>query len=340
MRGAGTASAIALIVLGCGRAGVDAVGSSSAVVSSGQLATRAAPVARIYAPNSPFNRPIPAGAAIDPRSARFVRGLTRAARHGFLVAIRQWTVPVYVATAGTRRYQVSLTASWAPSSALTGVPIPDAASPDPSGDAHLAILDRESGCEYDFWQARKRGQSWSATWGNSVRLSGSGVFPHGLSARGSGFALVAGLIRPSELAQGRIDHALVFSYPYTSAAGFVAPATESDGTNPHSYALPEGARLQLDPSLDISSLPRYERTIARALQRYGMYLGDTGGSNVSLYALNSQSYRQNPYTGLLPDGTFADLPDIPINRFRVIKLGRVIDDGNATLVPSGCGAFR
>jgi hypothetical protein len=204
------------------------------------------------------------------------------------------------------------------------------------------ILDRSKGCEYDLWRARRQGQGWSASWANSVLTGGTGVYPRGLSARGSGFALLAGVIWPDELARGRIDHALIFSYPYTSAAGFVSPATESDGASGRRDAIPEGTRLQLDPRLDLDSLhlPRYARTIARALQRYGMYLADSGGRGVSLYAVNPQSYASNPYAGVLPGGPYADVEKIPIDRFRVLERGSVRQSPAARIVPSGCATFR
>src|SRR3712207_8502377 len=46
-------------------------------------------------------------------------------------------------------------------------------------------------------------------------IEGSGVDPSGSSARASGFGLLAGLVFPEELRRGRIEHALVFAYPYT-----------------------------------------------------------------------------------------------------------------------------
>jgi hypothetical protein len=241
---------------------------------------------------------------------------------GFVIAVGRYTVPAYWASARTPRDRVALTASWAPRRMLVA-PIPASARPDPASDGQLAILDSSNGCEYDFWKAQKKGETWTAAWGNAVSSRGSGAYPGGLSARGSGFALLAGLMRPKELAAGRINHALIFSYPYTSAAGFVSPATESDGQSDRSDALPEGARLQLDPSFDVRSLPKYERPIARALQRYGMYLADTGSSNVSLYAINPQSYSRNPYRGVLPGGDYVDLSKLPVNRFRVVQLSRI-----------------
>ncbi len=91
---------------------------------------------------------------------------------------------------------------------------------------------------------------------------------------------LAGLVRPCEIRSGSIPHALAFAYPYPSRA-HVYPATKSDGIGPGD-ALPEGTRLQLDPTLTSDNLRRLGcndecLTIARALQRYGMYVIDNGG---------------------------------------------------------------
>jgi hypothetical protein len=252
-----------------------------------------------------------------------------AAQGGFVLAVRRWTVPVYLATAATKRYQVSITAPWAPNHLLDNVPIPAYAHPDPSTDAQMAIVDQRTHCEFDFWQARRQGQTWSAGWANSLSTSGPGVFAHGLSARASGFSLLAGLVWPDDLARGEIRHALIFSYPYTSAAGFVAPATETDGRSARLDAIPEGARLQLDPTLDVSALPPYERMIARALQQYGMYLADTGDRDISLYAVSPDSYPRDPYSSTLPRGAYAGLGGIPINRFRVIAHGPLVPNARS-----------
>jgi hypothetical protein len=304
-------------------------------LDSTKVTSALVPRGRLYSRTSPFNRPIPRNVRIDPRSDQYVAGLADVAQQGgFVIAVRRYTVPSYGASARTPRDRVSLTASWAPRRMMVA-PIPASARPDPASDGQMAILDSSNGCEYDFWKAQKQGETWTAAWGNAIPFRGSGAYPGGLSARGSGFALLAGLMRPKELAAGRINHALIFSYPYTSSAGFVSPATESDGQSDRSDALPEGARLQLDPAFDVRSLPKYERPIARALQRYGMYLGETGGSNVSLYAINPQSYRTNPYRGVLPGGDYVDLHNIPLDRLRVIQLGRIRSSSKSAR-PSRC----
>ena len=269
-----------------------------------------------------------------------IAGLAQtAADEGARIALRSYTVPLYMAGAHTPRRRVRMTASWRPRRALRSVPIPAGAAPDPASDGHLAVIDRSNGCEYDFWKLRRKGRRWEAAWGNALPVRGTGIYRRGYSARGSGFALLAGVVMPAELRRGRIDHALLMSYPYTRAGGPVRPATESDGPIRGRRAIPEGARLQLDPSLDLDALglSGYERTIARALQRYGAYMGDTGGNGISLYALHPQSTRSNPYGGALPDETYPSLDGIPFDRMRVLRLRH--RNGRPSLVPNRCARY-
>ena len=271
----------------------------------------------------PLRERIPPDAAVDPRSSQMVAALASVQRQkGFVVSMKSWTVPVYTASAKTPRYDVRLTAPWAPPGAvLRNVPIPRRARPDPRDDGHLAILDPRTGCEYDFWQARKAPDGrWTASWGRKLPLYGPGVDPHGTSARATGFALTAGLIFPRELDAGVIRHALVFSFPYTRKGPPVPPATSSDGWSTDAFAIPQGARLQLDPSLDLDSLKltKAERAVARALQVYGMYLGDTGGA-VGVYAAHPHSYERTPYRRLRPIPEYL-LLRIPLERMRVLAL--------------------
>jgi hypothetical protein len=275
-----------------------------------------------FAPWSLLKQPLPADAAIDPRSPAMAAGFAKAGAEGrFTLSVRMFTVPVYFAGPKTPRVSVRLTASWAPRRVLTGVPLPLGAHPDPGSDGHLAIIDRASGCEYDFWQARLADGRLEASWGNRIALWSDGVFHTGLAARGSGFSLTAGLILPAELRSGDIRHALAMQYPFTRSGGPVPPATASDGRSAGPTAIPEGARIRLDPSLDLSTLHLrpYELSIARALQVYGAFIVDTGGA-VSFFAVHPQSYASNPYAGLLPDSTFAPLNHIPLDRLQVLRL--------------------
>ncbi len=297
-------------------------------------------VERLYSEDSPFNQMIPDGAQVDPKSAHMIGSLVRAGRkQGFLIALKRWTTPVYYADSNTPRYRVKMTAKWAPANFFEGVPTPDGAAPDPAGDGHMVIIDKDSGCEFDFWRAKKKGASWEASWGNSLRTDGDGIFPKGLSARGSGFAVPAGMIFPDEMIAGVIEHALEFSYNYPKRGGPVEPATESDGHSGRSDAIPEGARLQLDPDLNLDTLglTRYERIIAEAAQKYGMILADNGGG-VELQAVHPMSYDHDAYAGTLPDRRYVYLNNIPLDRFEVLKLPPQTDPDNE-VVPSGCGTL-
>jgi len=300
------------------------------------------PYIKLYSDSSPFNQKISGSAQIDPNSDIMLQSLKDAFEEGeFYIAYKEWTVPVYFADENTPRYDVKLTADWAPARFLRNVPIPDFAQPDPEGDGEMVIIDTSTGCEYDFWQARKKGGKWVASWANVIAYGGDGIYPKGMSCRGSGFALLAGVIWPQELEKGKIEHVLIFSYTFPKSGGPVLPATESDGESDRNDAIPEGARLQLDPDLDLESLnlQPFEKTIAKALQEYGMILGDIGGEGIELEVIHPMSSQNNPYQGILSDDALVYLSNIPIHRFRVLKLPPQTDP-EVDLVPNRCASWE
>lgn len=316
---------------------------------------------RLYSPSSPFNQKVPADTPVDTQSAAYVAKLATA--RPLLLNLRQYSGTVFIADATAARYDVSIPCGqdWEIGvSKIRDVPIPawaeparddpNEAAPEGCGEAsgqdnHMVILDLQERCEYDFWQMRLEGGRWVASFGNAISLDADGVYPHGMSTRGSGLAFLGGHIWPDELQSGHIGHALVFAYPHTRAGGPAPPATDSDGESRASDALPEGARLQLDPALDLDAigLTGYERTIARALQEYGMFLVDNGGeSGIGLYIIDPSSVAGDPYAGLLPDEDFPVLAGIPLDRFRVLQLAPQNGDWRNTLqlTATGCNAFE
>lgn len=334
------------------------------VSPNGRSAAMAMPLGdRLYSASSPFNEPIPAGAALAPESATMVRGLEAgAALKGFVLTVGEWTVPTYVAGPTTPRQTVTLRKAppdwnespdyqgfppgWSASLStplpgqLRGVPIPSGANPDPSLDAHMTILDPASGCEFDLYGAHQSAGGWQAVWANSTRIGGSGIYPAGMGPTAAGFAGDAGLIWPRELATGHIEHALLFAYPFTKQGGPVWPATSSDGRSTNVGAIPEGTRVRLDPKLNLDSLSLapYQRTIAEALQKYGMILGDTGGA-MGLFAVGRQSFTNREAYPMLPRGSFPDLSAIPINQFQVMASSTQTPKPTLQLQETGCGSF-
>lgn len=287
-------------------------------------------------PDSPWVQRLASDAATDPNSAEFVRGLNA---ETFKMAMEEWSIPVYYADSSTPRYDVPLTVDWAPVGTLRDVPIPDDARADPMDDAHLTIVDRSTGCVYDFWGASGSGGGMSARWGNAIPSDGDGVYDGGMASRASGFSAGAGLVTAEELRRGSIEHALVFAYPDTRSGGPVAPATKSDGRTDSSSALPQGARVRLDPSIDLTTfgLTPAELTIARAIQRYGMILGDTSGA-FTIYAENPQSLAGGAFSGLLPRQTSLDMSNIPTEHLQVLDLPAQ-SGADPQLVGNRCNGF-
>lgn len=260
------------------------------------------------------------GHAADPSSNHFVAPMTSM---DFVVSLRRWTVPVYVASASDPRTTVDLTTSWIHGAgSLEDVPLPAEAEPDPEADAHVSIIDPDRGCVYDLFGATRTGDTMTARLANATPIDSTGTYVDGLGSRASGFSAAAGLIWPEEIQAGVIDHALIFAYPHTRAGAFVTPATKTDGTTTTSSALPMGARVRLDPTLDLSSLGlnRTERIIATALQRYGMVLADTSGG-FTLYAAHGSALPSDPYAQLFgTTSDWASLAKIPTERLQVVAL--------------------
>jgi hypothetical protein len=303
--------------------------------------TTTALVSSFYSATSPFNTPIAPDAAVDPSSSTYVSLLASTAQsNGAVIAVKRYSVPVYYADSSTPRYKVALTASWQPANYLLGVPIPNGAVPAAGSDGHMAIVDRSTGCEYDLYGATNASGSWQAAWANAMPYAvDDGWYDGGLSARGSGAALLGGLMLPDEL-HSRINHALILSSPDVGTGGPVPPATESDGQSSRADALPEGARLQLDPSFDESTLPHeWQRRIARALKTYGAFLGDVSGSTVDLYAQDPVSVSSNPYADLWGDQNYVSLPTSLIDNLRVLKLPAQYTPP-VQIVRNGCNQYQ
>ena len=261
-----------------------------------------------------------AGSAVDGNSAAYI---SRLSGINLVVSLRQWTVAVYGAAPNTPLTDVALNDTWGTGlTSLDGVPMPAGARPDPAGDGHLSVVHPSSGCVYDLFRARAADGSWTASTGNALGEGSTGIYAGGGGTRAAGFSAALGLIWPQEIESGHIDHALVFAYPYTRSGAPVAPATRSDGRTTTAGALPMGARLRLDPTLDLSTLGlnRAERVIAKALQDYGMVLGDTSGG-FTLYAAHPRGLGYDPYAKLFgTTSDWASLAKIPKGRFQVLSL--------------------
>jgi hypothetical protein len=271
------------------------VGAAVAVVSASALAQRGSSgraaagrgCSSPYARWSPWNTPIVNGAYAPDSASRVGR-----IQGGKLSSDpTQYTYPVYYVGKGTPSASVRIDGSFSfvtrrgigirnADSTTVHLPIPNGAHAAEGSDGQIIMIDRASGDEWGFWQFDGSGGSYHATNGYHYNVRWSGVPPHRFVSRGAGVPYLTGLVRPCEIKRGRIDHAIAFAYPNPSGE-HTYPATKSDGGG-GGGDIPEGGRLQLDPTISAARIRSWGCrnacfTIARALQRYGMYVIDNSG---------------------------------------------------------------
>jgi hypothetical protein len=266
-----------------------------------------------WSADSPWRRPA-TGALLHPQSAQMITDLysrcgtgpdgpckfprLAGAPDGKMLG-SGFGVAVYVADASTPHYVVSCfkyvcgdqSTSGEQLTSLVDVPIPRGARPDPSSDAQLVVYDPAHAAAWDLWNASydSSADTWKAGGGIRWDLSTTGVDTPGEagSAVGGGSALLGSVLRPEEVRRaladgtGVVSHLLSGGYSAPRRDCFVGPfAKKSDGKGASRWAIPEGAILRLDPSVNISSLGLNpaEAVIARTLQRFGMVIRDDSGS--------------------------------------------------------------
>jgi len=277
-----------------------------------------APGSGYYGSNSPWNTPIPANPAIIPQSSTWMTALYGDSS-AIGIATSHWTPAVWYVDSSTPRKTWYMSGGWI----MDNVPTPANLATSPDGETWTAIVDKADGLEYDFFDATKSSSSpsgWTATNGGVIRLNGSGWWDNRVGpwiGRVSGDSNLGGLILASDAQAGVINHALGCVTPNTmDGSSAVSPATAGD-PNGSSSGLPMGSHLQLDPSLDISTLGLEpgEAMVARALQVYGCYVVDSA-SGFALYAENYHFLPggANPYPSSWANGISKEL----VRRMRVV----------------------
>ncbi len=280
---------------------------------------------RPYSDDSPWNLEIGSNPIYDDRSDQYITSLEGV----FGSDPTQYSKPVYEVDNGTSVKTVTLSNYFSEvtdnnsrlvrtRSVTVSVPIPDGAKSSKGTDGQIIIWNPETGDEWGFWQAHENDDgTWSAVNGYHYNTQWNGVPPTGFMSRGAGITYFAGLIRPWEIDQGRIEHALAFSYDYPSA-NYIYPATKSDGKGSLTDDLPEGARLQLDPELTEEDFDRWGlspagKIIAKALQEYGMIVVDCAGHP----KISAEYEGTAHWNGIIEHKT---PKNIPYSAFKVLSL--------------------
>lgn len=274
-----------------------------------------APRDRLFAPTSVWNTPLAKDAAIDKSSKKLINWLDEQVTQEFergptpYIETVTGSTPIYQVPRNEPTVRVALDNSypWAASlaRAFRSVPIPRGARPAAGPDAHMTIWQPSTDRLWEFWEMKHTSSGWRALWGGAINhvsrspgyytaQSWPGAKPY-WGATATSLPVAAGTMLIPELEAGRIDHALAIALPAARAGVYAWPAQRTDGTDPEPDSIPEGARLRLDPNLDVARLhlPPVIQTMALAAQRYGMIIRDKSGEAVAFYG-------QAPTSGVDP----------------------------------------
>jgi hypothetical protein len=313
---------------------------------------------RFFSDSSIWNQPIPDTPEIDPKSDYYISLLAGdPSGKNFGINLTRYAIPVFEADETTPRTTVKhrflserQKRNWKTDREKFGhgrefdsgpVPIPAVAEPDTGSDMHMAVIDWKGMVAWDMWLARKLPDgTWESNTGMKYPLDGTGVFDpaefsvkdgesihfHG-PGRAAGVPIIAGLILYDEVQSGEIRHRIACATRFNAYKEFTFPATWTDGHYPG--GIPEGAVMQLDPSLDLLQfdlLPG-ERVVARALQKYGMVNVDNAGGS-PLYGENlNHDPRGRSWNGILREWD-GGIVSIPVKHYRVLKIKNVVHRGD------------
>lgn len=204
------------------------------------------------------------------------------------------------------------------------------------GDCHLIVVEYDERKLYEMWRADIQEDVFfggcMAVW-DLTRLYGpDGRGDQCTSADAAGYPIAPLLFTADEVAAGSIDHAIRFILPNARIRNgvYVHPATHStNATEGGAGTIPYGARLRLKSSFNVDGLPSEgAKAVARALQKYGMFLADGGQ-----IALTGRSDRTTTakWDGLLDAH---DLSSLQVTDFEMVDGGdRIPYTGDCVRVP-------
>jgi hypothetical protein len=361
--GASAAGAAVAIALGSLAGGDDGSDGEPGTVG-GQTVTHAGPLDRseyelaqyqpaaadrLFSPRSFWNRPLPDDAPLDPDSERMVADLVPEVAREQEAGIGPW---IQTGSYSTTIYQVPRDQPTVPvalddpelewrrtlQAAFERVPIPRGAEPAEGTDGHMTVWQPATDKLWEFYRAREEEDGWHAAWGGAIeQVSKSpGYYTEDAwpgagdnwGATATSLPVAGGVMLIDELVSGEIGHALAVNLPFPREGEWSWPAQRSDGTGPPE-AIPEGARLRLDPELDLDRLDLHPvaRMMAEAVQDYGMVVRDRTQNAIGFAAEDPAPTGENAYRDPETDaGLFEGLTptqflgDFPWEHLQVLEL--------------------
>lgn len=303
---------------------------------------------KVFSPDSPWNLPISQNPPIHADSSSIVTNLI-ASRYRLEPNAAAWTSPLHVINSDLVPLQsVKIRRDngdtiFAPSvdpdkNGVVEFPIPPEAWADPQEDAHMILVDPFKRKAWELGATLKDKTGWTARRAEVWDLNGLGYqLPFAIDywwmvgVRGSGTPFIGGLIRIEEITAGVINHALAISTPINRKSSTIYKpekrevctpvAAWTDGHGIGKQFVPEGARFQLNPylNLDALSLSKEAKIIAKALQVYGAYVVDNAqGIPIYFQNLGADGGAWNKFPGI------RDINKIPLQELRVLDCTLVL----------------
>ena len=240
----------------------------------------------------------------------------------------EWGVPLAYSDPASKLYSVGCLYYGCSQQVLFR--IPRYAHANTGSDGKLVVIDPVTNTELDMGVATYDDQAdaWSTNSRYTTASDGWGAMcAQGLHCDGvmmSGVDQFGGIVRPEEIAQGHIDHALSLIVPYWRSGFIACPAVKTTGGTNDANAIPMSARIQLDPAfnVDAQSWPQWQKIVAKALQTYGAYVWDAGSDRLDIRAESniSRGYDAWAKVGVSSQIGQASLAALPWNQVRVLQI--------------------
>jgi len=209
---------------------------------------------------------------------------------------------------------------------ITTIPLPAGSGMEScEGDCQLIVVDSGHNKLYETYATHVAENAvtaqFVAVWDLNRVYPPSGRGDQCTSADSAGFPIAPLLFNADEIAVGHIDHAIRFILPNERirAHVFVHPATHAGAPHGPVAAPPIGARFRLKASYDVSQLMPEAQVVARAMQKYGMFLAD--GGSIALTAQNDADTKAK-YADL--DFDSHSLYGLKVTDFEVVDMGTPI----------------
>jgi hypothetical protein len=316
---------VAILLLGCSDTVAQVIHGRSNVET-----------AQVFSANHPWTTSVES-VPVDPRSSAMLTELT--ANGGFGTgAFRIDFNPEVLTVAGDTPFRTFEPNDefWAPDCDRIPFPMPiGGALSGETGyrctadnDCFLLVIDPGKRKLYEMRRADYDGVTfrggcavvWDLNKQYGANLRGKGC----TSTESAGLPLVPLLATADEVNAGSVQHALHFSLPNDRLRRgiYVPPASHSTGnTSAGVDGIPYGARFRLKASFDLARIanPR-ARTLARAMQQYGMFVASSGAPPL---AVRSDRSTKSKWGAMGIDAS--SLETLTIADFEVLQMGPPTD---------------